>query len=226
MKPNVIIDPSLFDIYPEIRLGCIYFRSEVREPDDKFWKYMDENICTKWFEYLKDHELPEIEGIRGSREAYKAFGRSPSKYRVSSEALLRRIRQGNELYHVNSVVDVNNLISVESGLSVGSYDLANIRGDIILRVGKEGEGYEGIGKKFLAMDNMLVLADDEGLFGSSMSDSHRAMITESADEVLAVIYCFSDAIDLYKLLDDSAEAFKQYADAYDIETWMTVNTRK
>lgn len=220
MAVIVKIDPVMYETYPEIRLGCISFKADVKEPDEGFWKYMDEEICSKWFEYLKDHELPEIEGIRGSREAYKAFGRSPSKYRVSSEALLRRIRQGNELYHVNSVVDVNNLISVESGLSVGSYDLANIKGDIVLRVGKDGEGYEGIGKKFLPMDHMLVLADDEGLFGSSMSDSHRAMITETAHEILAIIYCFSDAIDLEELLARSEAAFTEYAGAADIETWI------
>ena len=43
------------------------------------------------------------------------------------------MRRGDELYHVNSVVDVNNLISVESGLSVGSYDLEQLQGDIVFR---------------------------------------------------------------------------------------------
>ena len=220
MRPTVKIDPSLHGTYREIRLGCIWFKADVQEPDEEFWELMEEEICPKWAEYLKSHELPEIEGLRGSREAYKAFGRSPSKYRVSSEALLRRIRQGNELYHVNSVVDVNNLISVESGLSVGSYDLANIEGDIVLRVGLDGEGYDGIGKKFLSMDHMLVLTDDKGLFGSSMSDSHRAMITEDAKEILAVIYCFSDAIDLEQLLVIAKRAFEDYAEARDVETWI------
>lgn len=220
MRPEVKIDQSLYDTYKEIRLGCIHLRAEVKEPDDRFWAYMDEEICPKWAAYLGEHELPEIEGIRGSREAYKAFGRSPSKYRVSSEALLRRIRQGKDLYHVNSVVDVNNLISVESGLSVGSYDLANIDGETVLRVGQDGEGYEGIGKDFLPMDKMLVLADDKGIFGSSMSDSHRAMITESAEEVLVVIYCFSGSIDLDALLAEAADSFREYASAEILGSWI------
>ena len=62
----------------------------------------------------------------------------------SVEALLRRIRRGDELYHINSVVDVNNLISVKSGLSVGSYDLEKIHGAITLRKAVQGEGYTGI----------------------------------------------------------------------------------
>lgn len=74
---------------------------------------------------------------------------------------------------------MNNLISVKSGLSVGSYDLGKISGVVTLRKAIQGEGYTGIGKDFLDMENMLVLADDEGIFGSSMSDSVRAMVTES-----------------------------------------------
>ncbi len=85
---------------------------------------------------------------------------------------------------------MNNIISVESGLSVCSYDLENIHGDIILRKAGNGEGYNGIGKDFIDMENMLVLADDEGIFGSSMSDSTRAMVTEKTKYILGVTYCF------------------------------------
>ena len=109
---------------------------------------------------------------------------------MSSESLIRRVRRGDELYHINSVVDVNNLISVKSGLSVGSYDLEKVHGPVILRKADAGEGYTGIGKEFLDMENMIVLADDDGIFGSSMSDSTRAMVTESAKDILTVIYCF------------------------------------
>ena len=60
---------------------------------------------------IERKEWNEIPGIKGSRAAYKAFGRNPGRYRVSSEALIRRVRRGDELYRINSVVDVNNLIS-------------------------------------------------------------------------------------------------------------------
>ncbi|WP_288229697.1 phenylalanine--tRNA ligase beta subunit-related protein [uncultured Faecalicoccus sp.] len=56
--------------------------------------------------------------------AYKVFGRNPGRYRASSEALLRKVRRLDLLYRINIVVDVNNLILIQSGLFVGSYDLA------------------------------------------------------------------------------------------------------
>ena len=174
-------------------------------------------FCHKYVPILMGKNGTGFPGIKGSRTAYKAFGRNPSRYRVSSEALIRRIRRGDELYHINSVVDVNNLFSVKSGLSVGSCDLEKIHGEITLRKAVQGEGYTGIGKDFLDMENMLVLADEDGIFGSSMSDSTRTMVTDKAKNILAVIYCFEDDINLTKLLDDAKAAFIRFAGATDIE---------
>lgn len=220
MKYEVKVDSSLFSVYPAIRLGLLRFHADVRESDAQFWAYMNNEVLPKIRDNIEGKEWSEIPGIRGSRSAYKAFGRNPGRYRVSSEALIRRVCRGDELYHINSVVDVNNLISVESGLSVGSYDLGNIHGDITLRKAGEGEGYTGIGKEFLDMENMLVLADDDGIFGSSMSDSTRAMVTETAKDILVVIYCFEDDIDLENLLARGKEAFEKYASATEVESWI------
>ncbi len=218
MKYDVSIDNRLFDIYPEIRLGLLSFHADIKASDEVFWSYMNYEVLPKVRADIDGKEWSEIPGIRGSRAAYKAFGRNPGRYRVSSEALIRRVRRGDELYHINSVVDVNNLISVESGLSVGSYDLNKIQGAITLRKAENGEGYSGIGKDFLDMENMLVLADDEGIFGSSMSDSTRAMVTEETRDVLTVIYCFENDIDLEALLKKAETAFKRYTAATYIET--------
>ena len=219
MRYDVKIDARLFETYSDIRLGLMRFSAEVRPPEDGFWRYMDETVLPPVRAAIEGKEWSEIPGIRGSRAAYKAFGRNPGRYRVSSEALIRRVRRGDELYHINSVVDVNNLLSIKSGLSVGSYDLAHIHGAVTLRKAEAGEGYTGIGKDLLDMENLLVLADDEGIFGSSMSDSTRAMVMESARDILVAIYCFERDIDLAALLAEGREAFERFASARDVETW-------
>ena len=213
MKYEVSIDKDLFNVYPEIRLGLLRFHADVQVPDEQFWSFMNAEVLPQVRSDIEGKEWNEISGIKGSRAAYKAFGRNPGRYRVSSEALIRRVRRGDELYHINSVVDVNNLISVRSGLSVGSYDLDRLHGSITLRKAEPGEGYTGIGKDFIDMENMLVLADDEGIFGSSMSDSTRAMVTDNATDILVVIYCFENDIDLAELLDEAMTAFERYASA-------------
>ena len=219
MRYDVTINSQLFDVYPDIRLGLMRFKADVEKSDDNFWSYMENEVLPKVREAIDGKEWSEIPGVGTSRAAYKAFGRNPGRYRVSSEALLRRVRRGDELYHINSVVDVNNLISVKSGLSVGSYDIGNIHGAVTLRKAENGEGYNGIGKEFLDMENMLVLADDEGIFGSSMSDSTRAMVTEMSKDILVVVYCFEKDIDLQGLLEEGKKSFINFASAEDVEIW-------
>ena len=158
MSYDVSIDESLFEVYPEIKLGLMMFKADVKAPDDAFWNYMDGEVLPQVRKEIEGKEWGEIPGIRGSRAAYKAFGRNPGRYRVSSESLIRRVRREDDLYHINSVVDVNNLLSVKSGLSVGSYDHSKIHGPITLRKAGQGEGYEGIGKEFPDMFKPLASA--------------------------------------------------------------------
>lgn len=217
---NVIIDQKLYETYSEIRLGCLSFQAEVRASADQFWDDMNKELLPEVRASIEGREWSEIPGVRGSRLAYKAFGRNPGRYRVSSEALLRRVRRGDDLYRINSVVDVNNRISLRSGLSAGSYDLDQLQGDIVLRKAGAGEGYPGIGKDFLDMENMLILSDDKGPFGSSMSDSTRAMVTGDSHNILTVIYCFEESIDLPSLLNEASDAFIKYAGVTDVKTWI------
>ena len=124
------------------------------------------------------------------------------------------------------MVDVNNLLSVKSGLSVGSYNLDKLHGVITLRKAEAGEGYTGIGKDFIDMENMLVLAVAEGIFGSSMSDPTRAMVNESAQHVLVVVYCFENSVDLSALLEIGKKAFADFAGVQDAETYCKIQLSK
>ncbi len=220
MKYDIVCDNTLYAVYPEIRLGCIRFTAEVKPSGEELLNHLDNEVAPRVRAGIDGKAWDEIIGIKGSRAAYKAFGRNPGRYRVSSEALLRRVKRGDELYHINTVVDVNNIISIESGLSVGSYDLDHIDGPITLKRAGEGEGYQGIGKDFIDMENMLVLCDETGIFGSSMSDSTRAMVTEDTINVLVVIYCFEDDIDLEALLKHAVDTFAVYAGVTDAEYWI------
>ena len=130
---------------------------------------------------------------------------------MSSEALIRRIGQGKGLYEVNTVVDVNNLISIESGFSVGSYDVSQISEELVFRIGQKGE---------IKIEALPVLADKDGAIGSSTSDSERAMITEDVTEVLTLIYSFSGNDDLEKALEYGRKYLEEYAGAQNLESWI------
>ena len=116
------IDPGMKEKWPQTRVGCLQYQVKVEKKNEDMWSYLKKDVFKKTRDAIFDYGVNDIPNIKESRLAYKAFGKDPSRYRVSSEALIRRIGQGKGLYEVNTVVDVNNLISIESGFSVGSYD--------------------------------------------------------------------------------------------------------
>ena len=95
--------------------------------------------------------------VLATRAAYKALGKDPARYRGSAEALLRRVIANKGLPRINAVVDVINLVSVESRLPVGLYDLAAVSGDIVFRAGRAGETYKGIGKYDLNLEGLAAV---------------------------------------------------------------------
>ena len=126
--------------------------------------------------------------IAAVRTMYKRVGIDPTKTRPSSEALLRRIRRGDDLPQINSLVDIINWCSLETQLPYGLYDLDAIRGGVTLRLGQPGEEYEGIRKAAVHVGGRLTLADDLGPFGNPTSDSARTMVTTGTTRALVVIF--------------------------------------
>lgn len=220
MRKELRIDEGMKKLWPATRVGCLQYRVKVEKKNEELWKYLKKDIFRKTKDEIFDYGVNEIPNIKESRAAYKAFGKDPSRYRVSSEALIRRIGQGKGLYEVNTVVDVNNLISIESGFSAGSYDVEKLGDRLVFRIGKKGETYQGIGKDEVNIEALPVLSDEEGAIGSSTSDSRRAMITEDAREVLTLIYSFSDNQDLEKAMESGKKYLETYAKAEDIQGWI------
>mgnify|MGYP003178508358 FL=1 len=220
MRKELRIDEEMKKLWPATRVGCLQYRVKVEKKNEELWKYLKKDIFRKTKDEIFDYGVNEIPNIKESRAAYKAFGKDPSRYRVSSEALIRRIGQRKGLYEVNTVVDVNNLISIESGFSAGSYDVEKLGDRLVFRIGKKGETYQGIGKDEVNIEALPVLSDEEGAIGSSTSDSRRAMITEDAREVLTLIYSFSDNQDLEKAMESGKKYLEAYAKAEDIQGWI------
>jgi len=122
------------------------------------------------------------------RTMYKRVGLDPTKTRPSSEALLRRVRKGDALPRINSLVDVCNWCSLEFQLPYGLYDASRIEGDIELRLGRDGESYPGIRKDDVHVGGRLTLVDRVGPFGNPTSDSARTMVTTSTVSAVVVVF--------------------------------------
>ena len=131
----------------------------------------------------------EVGDVGRARALYRRFGIDPTRVRPSSEALLRRLKKGEPLPRVNSLVDVANSLSVQLQVPVGLYDLEKIRGDeLVVRLGGEGEGYTGIGKEKVNVAGRICIADAEGPIGNPSADSARTMITTDTERAAWIYF--------------------------------------
>jgi DNA/RNA-binding domain of Phe-tRNA-synthetase-like protein len=146
------------------------------------------------------------------RTMYKRIGLDPTKRRPSSEALLRRVRKGEPLPRINSMVDVCNWCSLEFQLPYGLYDAARIDGDVVLRLGREGESYAGIRKDDVHVGGRMTLADGTGPFGNPTSDSARTMVTTATTRALVVVFAPHelDPVHLARVLEVTAARMHEF----------------
>jgi len=213
---TVTIDPKLRAKCPRTTLACITARVEAGASPVALLAEMNQRE-------LEIQELPFPRGVLESpqveavRKAYKALGKDPARYRGSAEALLRRLVAGKGFPQVNAVVDVINLVSVESRLPVGLYDLGHVTGEIVFRAGRAGETYKGIGKYDLNLEGLAVFADNAGPHGSATSDSERTMVTAETKEVLAIIISFSGPEGPERWAQRMSTLLTEYAAAQSVE---------
>jgi DNA/RNA-binding domain of Phe-tRNA-synthetase-like protein len=219
MQISVSIDETLQKKWPKTALGCVTAQVQALTSSPELINEMHARVQ----EILK---LPYARGvlespqIAATRAAYKALGKDPARYRGSAEALLRRVIAGKGLPQINAVVDAINLVSVESRLPIGLYDLAHVNGQIVFRAGGAGETYKGIGKFDLNLECLPVFCDELGPHGSPTSDSERTMVTEQTRQALAVIISFSGKETLRLWTDRLAELLQRYASAGECGTFV------
>jgi len=158
---------------------------------------------------VRAHPPAEITAVR---TMYKRVGLDPTKTRPSSEALLRRVRKGDALPRINSMVDVCNWCSLEFQLPYGLYDAAHIDGDVELRMGLAGESYPGIRKDAVHVDGRIVLADRIGPFGNPTSDSARTMVTTATTQAMLVVFAPRDVdrLRLESVLDATSSRMVEF----------------
>jgi DNA/RNA-binding domain of Phe-tRNA-synthetase-like protein len=156
------------------------------------------------------------------RTMYKRVGLDPTKTRPSSEALLRRVRKGDPLPRINSLVDVCNWCSLEFQLPYGLYDAAHVEGDIELRLGRQGESYAGIRKDDVHVAGRLTLADARGPFGNPTSDSARTMVTTSTVSAIVVVFAPAqiEPRRLVQVLDDTVARMSEFTGCHETSRWV------
>ncbi|MBU5440106.1 hypothetical protein KQI42_19105 [Tissierella sp. MSJ-40] len=213
---KISISNEIYSIFPKTALGVLSYRAFV-EPSSKEFTKLFEDVIDKLSQKYSIEEITKNPHIISTRQAYKALGKSPQQYRNAAEAMLRRIIKGKGLYHVNNIVDINNLISITSGYSIGSYDTKKLKGNIELRRAESRLHYDGIGKDNINIEHLPTLYDELGAFGNPTSDSKRAMIQSGEKDIISVIYAFDGDEELDFWMEEFSSYLKDYYGVIKVE---------
>ena len=186
-KVEIIVEDKIETVCPSFVGACVEADVENSAYSEELWKLIDEQ-CEKFRQTLTTDTVKNISAIAATRRVYKACGKDPSRYRPSSEALIRRVLQGKQLYQIDTLVDLINLASITYGYSIGGFDAGKFSGDTLsLGVGREGEPYEGIGRGMLNIAGLPVYRDAIGGVGTPTSDNERTKMGLATRRLVALV---------------------------------------
>lgn len=184
---EIIVEDRIETVCPSFVGACVEADVENSAYSEELWKLIDEQ-CEKFRQTLTTDTVKDISAIAATRRVYKACGKDPSRYRPSSEALIRRVLQGKQLYQIDTLVDLINLASITYGYSIGGFDAGKFSGDTLsLGVGREGEPYEGIGRGMLNIAGLPVYRDAIGGVGTPTSDNERTKMGLATRRLVALV---------------------------------------
>lgn len=134
-----MINQQVIKQYPDVVLGVLVVRDLDNSGIDPEILEMLRSAENKAIDSLGDMPVTEHPHIAPWREAYKLFGAKPKKYPSSIENLIRRISKGEQIRHINKLVDIYNIASLTHVVPVGGEDLDKISGNVELTIASENE---------------------------------------------------------------------------------------
>ena len=184
---NIIVSEEIETVCPNFVGACVEANVQNSPYCQELWDEINA-LGEKYRDTLTTESLKEMSGIAATRKVYRACGKDPSRYRPASEALIRRMLQGKQLYQRDTLVDLVNLASIVFGYSIGGFDADKFEGETLtLGIGKAGEPYEGIGRGNINIEGLPVYRDNLGGVGTPTSDNERTKMMSDTSHLVVLI---------------------------------------
>ena len=213
MKFNLSVSEEIRQCCPDYCGAAVYAAVKNSAFSAGLWEEI--NLFTKELQSSETTDsIKNQVAIEATRQAYRACGKDPSRYRPSAEALRRRLLRGIDLYQIDTLVDLINLVSLRTGYSIGGFDADKIQGvDLCLGIGKADEPFEGIGRGPLNIEGLPVYRDAVGGIGTPTSDNERTKMGVETTHILAIINGYSGKQGLQEAAEMTLALLQKYTDA-------------
>jgi DNA/RNA-binding domain of Phe-tRNA-synthetase-like protein len=208
------IEDSFFQLYPEAHIGVIAVRGidNALPTWDTIVTALNE-AAQKAASTLTEDELAQHPAIAPWREAYRAFGVKPAKFRSSIENLLRSARAGGVppfggVRSINPLVDIYNTISLQYLLPCGGEDVRAMQGNLRLTRAEGGEHFVPLGstEEQAPQSGEVIYRDDVGVICRCLNwrEAERTKLTPMTTD--SVLFIETIIPDQHERLSQACEA--------------------
>ena len=186
------IQKEVLEKFPGLKCGIAVIRGVKVQKSIPALEKLKKETVKQMIKEFKDVDLREVPILKEYRRIYKAMGVDPTKKKPSPLALLTRIKKGQDLYTVNTLVDVYNLAVMKTQVSMGAFDLKNLSFPTYLRFAKEGEQFTPLmaDKASSIRKGELIYADKKGLVfcrDLNYRDSDFTKITDKTKDTILYV---------------------------------------
>lgn len=215
------IEGSLKEKAPDMVLGVMSCSVHNTNFNEALWDLINQSVDDIRARYALSRVKEQV-NIAETRRVYKACGKDPNRYRPAAESLYRRIIKGNDLYQINTLVDLVNLLSLQTGFSIGGFDADRVEGAVKAGIGRADEDYTGIGRGELNIQNLPVLRDQKGPIATPTSDEVRTAIHADTSRFLMNVNAYTGEAQAKEALALAEKWLARFCQASQIETAIIV----
>jgi len=105
-----------------------------------------------------------------------------------NQDLLARVAAGDSIPRLNSLTDVFTILSLESQIPIGLYDLDKLVGGLEIRVAQPDEWFAGQDQNPIRLLGGLCVADAVGPCGNLADDALRTAVTADSERAACVFF--------------------------------------
>lgn len=208
------LDASLANEIPFLKLGGLLFTGVQSGPSPRELLSLMDASARQAAINIPLEEVASLPGPSGWRKVLRALGTDPTRYRVSSERLLRRVIKGGSLPAINVLADLCNIWSLVTGMPASLFDADKLSGTTLtFGLGQPGESYYTLAHAEMQTAGKVVLRDGAGPCGSPITDSLRTSTDETTRRCILVVYAPPGypAEDLERHMDVAVDWYTRFA---------------
>ena len=177
-----VIESSFWDLFPEARIGVVWATGLDNRRGATEATTLLETTGQEARNQVAESEIATYPAVAPWRDAYRAFGVKPAKYRSGIENLLRGAKAGG-VRSINPLVDCYNAVALRHQLPCGGEDVATIVGDLRLTRAVGSEMFVPLGADDPQPPNPgeVIYRDDLGVVCRAWNwrEAERTKLTEA-----------------------------------------------